>query len=241
MLLGHKNQLLATLPATLYQQWGKHFVLRELKRGLSLNLKGPRQEVYFPISCVIAIYSTSVIGQPIFMRFVGPSFAAGLVNMIATDKLVFDGIVCGSGYAMTVPAVVVTRSIDTLYLSEVASSIAMARTARGSLMIAQCHGAHTYKQRLANILLQARDCFGGEQPVTLMHHSLAEMLMTRRETVTAILSEWNRDSVVESQREAIYIHRVDKLKQASCDCYSWVQQSNRDELNLWKSIRWREV
>jgi hypothetical protein len=83
MLLGHKNKLPATLPATLYQQWEKHFVLRELSKGQSLNLMGPRQDVYFPISCVIAIYSTSAIGQPIFMRFVGPSFAAGLVNMIA--------------------------------------------------------------------------------------------------------------------------------------------------------------
>ena len=61
MLLGLENRLLATLPAALYQKWTKHFALRELKKGQSLNLKGTHQEVYFPISCVIAIYSTNTL------------------------------------------------------------------------------------------------------------------------------------------------------------------------------------
>lgn len=240
MLVGRENQLLATLPATLHQKWRKNFALCELKKGQSLNLKGTRQQVYFPISCVIAIYATNAIDQRIFMRFVGPSFAAGLVNMLATDNVVFNGIVCGSGYAITVPSEIVVRSIDTPPLSGEAQSIAMARTARGSLMIAQCLGAHTNKQRLAKLLLQAADCFGIGQDVTLTQQSLGEMLMARRETAAEILAELNRDGVVETRHGAIRIRSIDKLKQASCDCYSWIEQSYLDEFNLWKSIRWRD-
>lgn len=241
MLLGRENQLLATLPAALYQQWKKHLVLREVKKGEFLNLKRAHQHVYFPISCVIAVYAKNNVGRRTFMRFVGPSFAVGLVNMIAPDEMIFDATVCGFGYAVTAPAEIVHRSIDIPPLSGAAQSIAMARTARGSLVIAQCLGAHTNKQRLAKLLLQARDCFGSDRPVTLTQQSLGEMLIARRETAAEILAEWNRDGIVESRRGAVYIRRFDKLLQASCDCYAWIRKSYVDELNLWKSIRWSSM
>ena len=195
--------------------------------------------MYFPISCVIAIYSPNVLSRRIFMRFVGRNSAAGLVNMIASDHAVFDGIVCGEGYAMTVPSEVVVRTIDTPSLFGEAQSIAMARTAKGGLAIAQCLGSHTMKQRLARLLLQAHDCFGVERPVTLTQKSLGEMLMARPESAAEILGEWNRDGVIDLKRGAIHIRSADALKGTSCDCYSWIQQSYPDELNLSKSIRWK--
>ncbi len=67
------------------------------------------------------------------MRFVGSSFAVGLANMIASDHTVFDGVVCGQGYAMTVPSEVVGQSIDTPSISGIAQSIAMGRTVKGGL------------------------------------------------------------------------------------------------------------
>lgn len=241
MLLGRKNHLLATLPAALYQQWEKHVVLCELKKGQSLNLKGPRQEVYFPITCVIAVYSTDIARRRTFMRFVGPSFAAGLVNMLAIDNVVFDGIVCGAGYVVKLPSENVIQSIDPQYLSGEAQSFAMARTAKGGLAIAQCFGSHTTRQRLAKLLLQAHDCFGRERPATLTQQSVGEMLMVRRESAAEILAELARDGLVEVRRGAIHIRAADKLRQLSCECYSRIQQSYLDELNLWKSIRWRLV
>lgn len=241
MLLRHEDKLLATLPAARYQKWSKLFTLRELKTGQCLNLKGKRGEVYFPISCVLAIYATNALGRRTFMRFVGPSFAAGLVNMIAIDDMVFDGVVCGSGYAMSIASEILLRSIDTQSLSGRAQSVAMARTAKGGLMIAQCLGAHTNKQRLARLLLQAYDCFGPQRPVTLTQKSFGEMLMARRETAADILAEWSRDGLIASRRGAIHINNVDRLKRESCECYGWIQRSYLEELNLWKSLRWYDA
>ena len=238
MLLSRENQLLVALPTAIRQRWGKNLVLHELKKGQSRNLKGKRGEVYFPISCVISVYTTNALARRTFMRFTRPRFAVGLVNMMSTDDMVFDGIVCGSGYAMTIPSEVVMRSVDTPSLSGRAQSIAMARTAKGGLMIARCLGSHTNKQRLARLLLQAYDCFGSERPITLTQQSFGEMLMARRETAAEILAEWNRGGVVESRRSAIHIRRVDELRQASYECYASIQKSYLDELNLWKSIRW---
>jgi len=240
MLLGRENKLLATLPAALNQKWEKHFSLRELKVGQSLNPSTDHQEVYFPISCVIAVYARNNTGWRTFMRFVGPSFAAGLVNMIATDNVLFDHVVCGTGYAITIPSEVVMKSIEAPTSFGAMQSIAMARTARGSLKIAQCMGSHTTKQRLARLLLQAHDCFGTERPITLMQKSLGEMLMARRETVAEVLAEWRKHSVIELRRGAIHVRSVDALQQASCECYSWIRQSYLEELELWKSVRWND-
>lgn len=241
MLLGRENQLLAALPSALYQRWKKDLVLRELKQGQSLNIKGQPHLVYFQISCVIAIYAITALGRRTFMRFVGPSFAADLVNMFATDDLVFDRVVCGSGYAVTIPSEVLIQSIDTPPLSGEAQAIAMARTTKGGLMIAQCVGSHTNTQRLAKLLLQAQDCFDNEHAITLTQQSLGEMLMVRRERAAEILVEWIRAGVIESSRGTIHIRNIDELKRASCECYSWIKRSYVDELNLWKSVRWRGV
>lgn len=238
---GRLNRLLATLPAALHEAWGKDLALREIKKGQSLDLKGPHRLVYFPMSCIIAIHASDAADRRIFMRFVGPSFAAGLVNMIATDDMVFDGVVSGSGYAMTVPAEVVMRSIDARSLVGETRSTAMARATKGALVIARCFGSHTNKQRLARLLLQARDCFGDDTAVTLTHRSFAEMLMVRRERATEILDEWCRDGVVALGRGKIHIRCVDELERASCGCYSWIQRSYLDEIDLWKSIRWNAV
>lgn len=241
MLLVRQNKLLATLPAAIHERWGKDLALRELKKGQPLDLKGPHRLVHFPISCVIAIHATDAADRRIFMRFVGSSFAAGLVNMVASDDAVFDGVACGTGYAMTVPAEVVMRSIDAPPLSGEAHSIAMARAAKGALVMARCFGSHTNRQRLARSLLQARDCFGDDTPITLTQRSFGDMLMMRRERAAEIFAEWNRDGVVESGRGRIHIRSADQLKQASCGCYPWIQRSYLDELELWKSIRWNGV
>jgi DNA helicase TIP49 (TBP-interacting protein) len=76
------------------------------------------------------------------------------------------------------------------------------------------------------------DCYGRERSITLTQQSLGEKSMTRRETVATTLAKWNRDGVVELSRGAIYIRNADKLRSLSCECYSWIQQSYLDELNL---------
>lgn len=241
MPLGRENQLLAALPATVYKNWKGELVLRELKQGQSLNLNRKQGEVYFPISCAIAIYATHGMARRSFMRFVGSSFAAGPVNMMSTDEITFDGVVCGSGYALTIPSKVISRSIDTPSLTSEAPAIAMARTAKGGLVIAQCVGTHTNKQRLARLLLQAKDCFGENRPITLTQKLWGELLMARRETAAEILAEWSHDGTIESRRGAIYVRNIDNLKKASCECYAWIQQSYLDEFKLWKSILWHSA
>lgn len=194
--------------------------------------------MHFPISCVIAAHATDRADRWAFMRFVGPNFAVGLVNMMAADDLEFYAVVCGAGYALSIPSEVLSRSILAPSLSGDAQSIAMARAAKGALLIARCMGCHTIKQRLARLLLQAHDCFGGDRPITLTQAHLAAMLMARRETVAEIFAEWKRDGVMESSRGIVRIRRVDELQRASCDCFAWVQRSYADALDLWKSIRW---
>lgn len=238
MLFARKNKLLETLPSAVYQNWKSRLSIREFKKGAALDMKGARGEVYFPISCVIAIYVTAVSGRKSFMRFVGPNFAAGLVNMMATDSVIFDGRICGAGYALAIPSEVVLRSIESPSLSGGAQSIAMARTAKGGLAIAHCLGSHTNKQRLATLLLQAYDCFGAERPITLTQKSLGEMLMVRRERAAEILALWVRDGVMESRRGALHLRNPQVLASFSCDCYRGIRQSYLDELKLWRSIRW---
>jgi len=125
MLLSRQNQLLATLPSATYQKWEKHLALRELKKRTLSQYQEDEPRCVFPdLMCRRGLFA-KCLELKNFYAFFGSSFAVGLVNMVASDHAVVDGIICGEGYAMAVPSEVVRQSIDTPSISGIAQSIAM--------------------------------------------------------------------------------------------------------------------
>ncbi len=84
--------------------------------------------------------------------------------------------------------------------------------------IAGCHRVHDAEQRLARWLLMAQDRVG-DAALHLTQEFLAEMLGTRRTTVTEVAGSMQRRGMIEYQRGTVVIVNRVALEEAACECY----------------------
>jgi CRP-like cAMP-binding protein len=84
--------------------------------------------------------------------------------------------------------------------------------------LAACNRLHELEERLARWLLMVADRTG-DLKMELTQEFLAEMLGTRRSTVTIAASALQRSGLINYQRGHIEILDRDRLKDAACECY----------------------
>ncbi len=87
---------------------------------------------------------------------------------------------------------------------------------------AACNRLHDAEQRLARWLLTARD-LTGTNSVSLSQGFLADILGSRRTTVTLAAGVLRRKKLISYRRGHIQILDHEKLKGAACECYETVQ------------------
>lgn len=101
---------------------------------------------------------------------------------------------------------------------------------RQSMILSQnaaCNRLHDAEQRLARWLLTARDLTGTDS-VSLSQGFLADILGSRRTTVTLAAGALRRRKLISYRRGQIHILDHHKLRDAACECYGIVRQLFHD-------------
>jgi CRP-like cAMP-binding protein len=93
--------------------------------------------------------------------------------------------------------------------------------------IAACNRLHEVDERLARWLLMTADRIGSDY-VPLTQEFLAQMLGTRRASVTVAAGILQRAGLITHTRGKVKIIDREKLEEASCDCYEMMQRQIRD-------------
>jgi CRP-like cAMP-binding protein len=89
--------------------------------------------------------------------------------------------------------------------------------------IATCNRLHEVKERLARWLLMAQDRIGSET-LPLTHESLAQMLGSRRSSVSISASTFQKGRLIVYRRGHLTILNRRRLEEAACDCYAALQR-----------------
>jgi CRP-like cAMP-binding protein len=84
--------------------------------------------------------------------------------------------------------------------------------------IAACNKLHEAEQRLARWLLMCRDRFE-QDTMTLTQEFMADMLGTRRTTVTMVASSLQERGMISYRRGRVTILSHTELAKAACPCY----------------------
>jgi len=85
--------------------------------------------------------------------------------------------------------------------------------------IAACNRLHEVDERLARWLLMSADRTGSDS-VPLTHELLAQMLGTRRSSVTVAAGILQKAGLISHTRGDVQIIDRPKLEEASCECYA---------------------
>jgi len=95
-----------------------------------------------------------------------------------------------------------------------------------STQIAACNRLHDVVERLARWLLMSHDRIGGAK-LPLTQEFLAQMLGTRRASVTVAAGILHKAGVIEYSRGSVRIQNREKLEQSACDCYQAIERQKK--------------
>jgi CRP-like cAMP-binding protein len=99
-----------------------------------------------------------------------------------------------------------------------------------STQLAACNRLHDVEERLARWLLMSFDRIG-TRTLPLTQEFLAQMLGTRRSTVSVAASILQKAGMIAYTRGNVTILNKLKLEAAACDCYQIIQQQK----NRWQA------
>ncbi len=102
-----------------------------------------------------------------------------------------------------------------------------------STQLAACNRLHDVTERLARWLLMSHDRIGGSL-LPLTQEFLAQMLGSRRASVTGAAGILQRAGAIEYSRGSVSIINRRRLEESSCDCYVAIERQKRrwqDEVN----------
>jgi len=101
------------------------------------------------------------------------------------------------------------------------------RLAMQTTQIAACNRLHDVEERLARWILMSQDRIGSDD-LPLTQEFLANMLGTRRSSVTVAAGTLQKAGLITHTRGSVSVLNRQKLEEAACDCYGIVQRQLKD-------------
>ena len=215
MLALPRNELDLLLPNLEFVRLQAHQVLHEagetLKSGYFCNAGMFSQQIVVPAGDVLEI---AVIGKEGFsaVPLVAGYLSAYSRTIVRTEATAFRAE--GNRLKTTIQKCpVLDRKLQ--QFAQI-SAMQMAQ-------VAACNRFHEIYERLAKWLLMACDRIGSNT-LPLTQEFIADMLGTRRSSVTVAASILQKAGLISSHRGSIKIIDREKLEEAACDCYGLLQR-----------------
>jgi CRP-like cAMP-binding protein len=218
------NRLLKALSAVEYGRLSPKLRLVELPRGEVLYNSGDRADfVYFPISGVMSLLSTTESGEVIEVGMVGSEGTTCLPVITRQQEMPYRVLVQIAGDALKIEADAVREEfirggrLHDLLICHTHSLFAEITQS------AVCNRFHVAEARFCRWLLSMHDRVGSEIPLT--HEIISYMLGADRSNVTRIARTLQDGGSIRYKYGSITILDRARLEAASCECYAVVKQS----------------
>jgi CRP-like cAMP-binding protein len=217
-----KNDILASFVPLLNEEDGR-FVSRlepvELPHGSVLYEIGEQvRHVYFPNNALISLVTQMIDGKIVEVGLVGSDGMSGLTALMGEETSPERAIVQIPNGGMRVELSVIKEEfMRGGQLHKLLLQYAR-RLMRQISQTAACNASHTAEERLARWFLMCLDRVGGNE-LNLTQEFMAEMLGTRRATVSLAAMVLQNDGLIQYNRGKIKIIDRPGLEAFTCECY----------------------
>jgi CRP-like cAMP-binding protein len=215
-----KNKLLAALSNQEYQRLSPQLEHVDLPHGQVLyEMGGPVKYVYFPSYSMISLVRQMMDGKIIEVGLIGNDGMSGIEALMGEETSLQRAIVQIADGGMRAKLTDIKEEFNRG--GELQSLLlGYARTLlRQIAQTAACNSSHTVEERLSRWLLMCHDRVTGKE-FNLTQEFLAEMLGTRRATVSVTAMALQLDGLINYKRGHITIIDREGLESAVCECYS---------------------
>ncbi len=225
------NEILLGLPAAETALLLSKLEFMRLKTGHVLHEPGDTlKSAYFPNSGLVSILSVFPDGKSVEVGLVGKEGFIGLPLVAGFRTAPTRAIVQIEGSVFRVDGETlagILRQSPTLErrLQQFSQVMALQGT-----QIAACNRLHEVNERLARWLLMSADRIGSNS-VPLTQELIAQMLGTRRSSVTVAAGMLQKAGLIGHSRGDVKIINRRKLEAAACECYGIMQR----QVEEWRS------
>jgi CRP-like cAMP-binding protein len=218
------NHLLDALPARVFERLQGALTPISLEVPTVLSEPGqPIEWVHFPVDAVVSLVTPLGHGAVVEVATIGNEGIVGVPLVlgqtgVSTVRAITQ--VTGRAFRMPAPAFVLEvqrrdpfSDLVESYMPALFGQIAQA---------AGCNRLHSNEERLSRWLLMSHDRVGTDRfPIT--QEFLAQMLGSRRATVTVSAGILQKAGLISYQRGHMVILDREGLEDASCECYATIK------------------
>ena len=219
-MMSPQNFLLNHLPRDVLKRIEPDLKLVQLSRSEVLHKPGEEiQDLYFPTTSMISITLMMRGGQTVETGAIGRREVVGInAFMGGRETTQTEYIVQLPGEALKIAADPLKTEFNrNTEMRAVLLKYTQAFVAQISQNVA-CNRSHNTDQRFARWLLEVADRVQLEK-FPLTHEFIAQMLGTRRASVTDAAIKVKNQGIIEYDRKNIKINDIGALEERSCECY----------------------
>ena len=192
-----------------------------------LRTGAPIAHVYFPTSGVVSMLIALRHGRRAEVTTVGNEGMVGIGVWLGASTSLNDAVQQTGGELKRIASrpfyELSAASADARYVLRCFTAYRL----RFADQSAVCNAYHNVEQRSCRWLLTVRERAGSNE-VQLTHAMLAEMLGVRRQSVTEVLRELQRDGVVRARPRSVTLLDPEQLGRRACECYEDMREVYRE-------------
>ncbi len=182
---------------------------------------------YFVNDGVISVLAVQPDGKSVEIGLIGSEGFAGLPLLVGYSSSPTRLITQGDGTAYRCDAETLRQLVTQFPRLEQQLHRFGQRLAMQTAQIAACNRLHEVGERLARWILMTQDRIVSDN-LPLTQEFLAQMLGSRRASVTVAAGILQKAGMISYTRGAVKILDRERLEEAACDCYGIVQRQLKD-------------
>jgi CRP-like cAMP-binding protein len=198
---------------------------------LGLHLSEPNQVlefIYFPVAGLISVDALTERGESVEVGVIGREGFAGVSGLLGHRQMAHSVVMQGAGTGLRIRTGVVRDEFlkGGAFAQLVHSFIYMQMVQAAQSVL--CGRLHSVDMRMARWMLTAADRTQTDS-LQITQEFLAQMLGSRRSTVTVAAGQLQRQGLIDYSRGRVRIVNRAGLEAITCECYQ-VVRSTYDEL-----------
>jgi CRP-like cAMP-binding protein len=218
-----QNLILSRLPDSQLAALAKYLQPVDLPLGMLLSEPNrPVEYAYFPSSGLISTDAMTSSGESVEVSVVGREGFSGIAGLLGHSQMQHSVQMQGPGAGMRIRMSVLREEfLKGGVLAQLVYDFLFLQMVQVSQSVL-CNRLHSVDARLARWLLTSADRSESDH-LMLTQEFLAQMLGSRRSTVTVAAGELQRQGMIEYKRGKIRIGDRARLEGVSCECYQIVK------------------
>ena len=211
------------MPEEQYRAISRYLVPVDMPFGMRLSEPNrPLEYIYFPVVGLISIHSLTERGESVEVGSIGREGLSGISGLLGHQQMPHSVVVQGAGTGLRIrTGILRDEFVKGGAFSQAVNSfiyLQMIQMAQSVL----CGRLHSVEMRMARWMLTAADRTESES-ILITQEFLAQMLGSRRSTVTVAAGDLQRKGVIDYSRGRVRIVDRPGLEAASCECYNVVK------------------